>query len=144
MPAATSSMKKIKIPVGISGMMSHKEVLNAQHYREQDGWTVLAPPLAAGDDLPPPYTPEAASMVPPPSAAPASTASTTLPLAFNVPINSNIVGAAPASRTTSFARDASYCGVELGGAEGITRWTHSQTRVGKIERGAFDQKGVIF
>ncbi|KAJ6524605.1 hypothetical protein DFH09DRAFT_1329373 [Mycena vulgaris] len=33
--------------------MSHKEVSNARHYREhsreQDGWTVLAPPPAAGD-----------------------------------------------------------------------------------------------
>ncbi|KAJ6596480.1 hypothetical protein B0H10DRAFT_2232489 [Mycena sp. CBHHK59/15] len=73
--------------------MSHKEVSNARHYREhtreQDGWTVLAPPPAAGNDLPPPYTPEADSA---PSAAPAST--TALPLAFDVPINSNIVGAA--------------------------------------------------
>ncbi|KAJ7703977.1 hypothetical protein B0H17DRAFT_1127007 [Mycena rosella] len=56
--------------------MSHKDVSNTHHYqdhtREQDGWTVLAPPPAAGDDLPPPYA--------------------------------------------------------LGGAEGITRQMHSQTR----------------
>ncbi|KAJ7672015.1 hypothetical protein B0H17DRAFT_1141303 [Mycena rosella] len=90
--------------------MSHKEVSNARYYREhtreQDGWTVLAPPPAAGGDLPPPYTPEAAPVVPPPSAVLAST--TALSLAFDVPINSNIVGAAPASRTTSFTRDASF------------------------------------
>ncbi|KAJ7665516.1 hypothetical protein B0H17DRAFT_1210975 [Mycena rosella] len=92
--------------------MSHKEVSNARYYREhtreQDGWTVLAPPPAAGGDVPPPYTPEAAPVVPPPSAVLASTTGTTLPLAFDVPINSNIVGAAPASRTTSFTRDASF------------------------------------
>ncbi|KAJ7672908.1 hypothetical protein B0H17DRAFT_1141011 [Mycena rosella] len=63
--------------------MSHKKVSNARHYREhtreQDGWTVLAPPPAVGDDLPPLYT-----------------------QAVN--------------------------GVELGGAEGVTRRTHGQTR----------------
>jgi hypothetical protein len=109
--------------------MSHKEVSNARHYREhtreQDGWTVLALPPATGSDLPPPYTPEAAPVVPAPSAAPAlDTAGTMIlcflfsvivadnrkgpPLAFDVPINSNIVGVAPASRTTSFTRGASF------------------------------------
>ncbi|KAJ7211500.1 hypothetical protein C8J57DRAFT_1256754 [Mycena rebaudengoi] len=60
--------------------------------RQQDGWTVLAPPPAVEGDLPPPpYASEAALVVPVAPAAP-----------------SNIIGAAPASRTTSFARDASF------------------------------------
>ncbi|KAJ7318074.1 hypothetical protein DFH08DRAFT_820098 [Mycena albidolilacea] len=97
--------------------MSNKQVSNSRHYREhtreQDGWTVLAPPVppAVGGDLPPPppYTPEAAPVVPVALlAAPRPTAGTNLPLTFDVPINSNIIGAKLASRTMSFTRDTSF------------------------------------
>ncbi|KAJ7157859.1 hypothetical protein C8R43DRAFT_995923 [Mycena crocata] len=74
---------------------------NTSHYREhtrqQDGWTVLAPPSGPEPtgDLPPPYTPQA-----PPAAAPVADTGTTL--AFEIPINSNLVGATLVTRTKNY------------------------------------------
>ncbi|KAJ7743068.1 hypothetical protein B0H14DRAFT_2637503 [Mycena olivaceomarginata] len=58
-----------------------------EHTRQQHGWTVLAPGPPAGPELPPPYTPEAA---PQPTSAAATTAGG-VTLAFDVPVNSNII-----------------------------------------------------
>ncbi|KAJ7321651.1 hypothetical protein DFH08DRAFT_970010 [Mycena albidolilacea] len=63
-------------------------------------WT--CPP--AGLELPPPYTPEA---------APQRTSATTtmvggVTLAFNVPINSNIIGVTPVTQTVNFGRDVPF------------------------------------
>ncbi|KAJ6525563.1 hypothetical protein DFH09DRAFT_1095612 [Mycena vulgaris] len=62
-----------------------------EHTREQDGCTVLVPPPAtrAGPDLPPPYTPGPATA----SAAGALPAPTETTLDFNIPTNTNVIGA---------------------------------------------------
>ncbi|KAJ6454101.1 hypothetical protein DFH09DRAFT_1117033 [Mycena vulgaris] len=62
-----------------------------EHTREQDGCTVLVPPPAtrAGPDLPPPYTPGPATA----SAAGALPAPTETTLDFNIPTNTNAIGA---------------------------------------------------
>ncbi|KAJ6451075.1 hypothetical protein C8R45DRAFT_946477 [Mycena sanguinolenta] len=68
-----------------------------EHTRQQDGWTVLAQPPPSAD-LPPPYTPEAA-----PPGAPGS-----ILLHFDIPTNSNIVGAVPITRTKTYSRDVLF------------------------------------
>ncbi|KAJ7466515.1 hypothetical protein FB451DRAFT_1485486 [Mycena latifolia] len=70
-----------------------------EHTREQDGWTVLAPPSAAAE-LPPPYTAENT-----PAAAPVAPAVT---LPFQIPTNSNIIGVVPVTQTRKYARDAPF------------------------------------
>ncbi|KAJ7136225.1 hypothetical protein C8R46DRAFT_1361929 [Mycena filopes] len=69
-----------------------------EHTRQQDGWTVLAPPPQPEADLPPPYTPEA----PPSATATPGPASDGTTLTFEIPINSNIVGATPVTRTKNY------------------------------------------
>ncbi|KAJ7201814.1 hypothetical protein GGX14DRAFT_655038 [Mycena pura] len=74
----------------------------SSHYREntreQNGWTVLAPPLAAAE-LPPPYAAEDNLT---PAAAPAAT------LLFQIPTNSNIIGAVPVTQTKKYAHDIPF------------------------------------
>ncbi|KAJ7108408.1 hypothetical protein C8R43DRAFT_1162226 [Mycena crocata] len=74
-----------------------------EHTRQQDGWTVLAP--SPGNeptrDLPPPYTPEAA-----PAPAPVAVTGTTL--AFEIPINSNVVAATLVTRTKNYGLDVPF------------------------------------
>ncbi|KAJ6619030.1 hypothetical protein B0H10DRAFT_1947052 [Mycena sp. CBHHK59/15] len=72
-----------------------------EHTQEQDGWTVLAPPPAAAE-LPPPYATEDNSM---PAAAPVAPAAT---LPFQIPTNSNIIGAIPITQTRKYARDVPF------------------------------------
>ncbi|KAJ6607853.1 hypothetical protein B0H10DRAFT_1955897 [Mycena sp. CBHHK59/15] len=72
-----------------------------EHTQQQDGWTVLAPPPHSpepADELPPLYTPDA-----PPAPAPAA-AATGPTLNFEIPINSNVVGAALVTRTKHYGR----------------------------------------
>ncbi|KAJ6459930.1 hypothetical protein C8R45DRAFT_1180719 [Mycena sanguinolenta] len=74
-----------------------------EHTQEQDGWTVLAPPpLSSVISLPPevPAAPLAQAV------APAATTGDKLP--FDIPINSNVIGATPASRTTSYGRETPF------------------------------------
>ncbi|KAJ6582009.1 hypothetical protein B0H19DRAFT_1252155 [Mycena capillaripes] len=75
---------------------------------EQDGWTVLAPPEQP--ELPPPYAPEDPSPpAPAPAPAPAAVAAAPMLLQFQIPTNSNIVGAAvPVTRTKSYGRDVPF------------------------------------
>ncbi|KAJ6557022.1 hypothetical protein DFH09DRAFT_1084371 [Mycena vulgaris] len=72
-----------------------------EHTREQDGWTVLAPPPAAAE-LPPPYIAEDNST---PAATPI-TPTATLP--FQILTNSNIIGAVPVTQTRKYARDVPF------------------------------------
>ncbi|KAJ7349407.1 hypothetical protein DFH08DRAFT_1079711 [Mycena albidolilacea] len=81
-----------------------------EHTRQQDGWTVLAPPAAAAG-LPPPYTPEdnalpAAIPVASAPTAAATAAAATLP--FCIPTNSNFIGAVPVTRAREYARDVPF------------------------------------
>ncbi|KAJ7665714.1 hypothetical protein B0H17DRAFT_1143275 [Mycena rosella] len=73
-----------------------------EHTRQQDGWTVLVSPPAA--DLPPPYTAQDNAM---PAAAPIAPAGpATLP--FQIPTNSNIIGAVPVTLTKTYACDVPF------------------------------------
>ncbi|KAJ7358576.1 hypothetical protein DFH08DRAFT_802394 [Mycena albidolilacea] len=72
-----------------------------EHSRQQDGCTVLAPGPPAGPELPPPYTPEAA----PQRTSAAATTAGGVTLAFDVPINNNIIGATPVTQMVNFGRD---------------------------------------
>ncbi|KAJ6607801.1 hypothetical protein B0H10DRAFT_1939688 [Mycena sp. CBHHK59/15] len=83
------------------------------HTRQQEGWTVLVPPSEgppAGP--PPPYTPEDAPAAPQaavPAAATPATAGVLLP--FEIPINSNVVGAVGAAlvtRTKAYGRGVPF------------------------------------
>ncbi|KAJ7766693.1 hypothetical protein B0H16DRAFT_1717038 [Mycena metata] len=82
---------------------------NTSHYREhtrqQDGWTVLAPPPQQAGDLPPPYPPDAPALAPVQAAA-AGTAGTNL--IFQIPINSNIIGATPVTRAKTYGADVPF------------------------------------
>ncbi|KAJ6631092.1 hypothetical protein B0H10DRAFT_1938642 [Mycena sp. CBHHK59/15] len=73
-----------------------------EHTRQQDRWTVLAPPPAAqaAPDLPPPYTPEAAARIAPAAAAHPATTGTAL--AFDIPTNTNVIGAARVTRSKKY------------------------------------------
>ncbi|KAJ7782522.1 hypothetical protein DFH07DRAFT_1010891 [Mycena maculata] len=73
-----------------------------EHTRQQDGWTVLAPPES---ELPPPYTPDAELAA---ATAPAAAAPQGPTLAFDIPINSNIIGAAPVTRSKNFGREVPF------------------------------------
>ncbi|KAJ7290730.1 hypothetical protein C8J57DRAFT_1213367 [Mycena rebaudengoi] len=72
-----------------------------EHTRQQDGWTVLAPPPAA-TELPPPYTAENNSM---PAATPIAPTAT---LPFQIPTNSNIIGAVPVTQTRKYAHNVPF------------------------------------
>ncbi|KAJ7668857.1 hypothetical protein B0H17DRAFT_1335887 [Mycena rosella] len=69
------------------------------HTRQQDGWTVLAPP----PDLPPPYTQTAA---PASAAAPAAVTGTLL--CFNIPTNTNVIGAVQVTRSKKYGREVPF------------------------------------
>ncbi|KAJ7854354.1 hypothetical protein B0H13DRAFT_2358562 [Mycena leptocephala] len=81
---------------------------NPSHYREhtrqQNGWTVLAPPLEPAGEQPPPYTPETA----PQAAAPVDVAATGPTLSFEIPINSNIIGATPVTHTKKYGHTVPF------------------------------------
>ncbi|KAJ7710631.1 hypothetical protein B0H17DRAFT_1123757 [Mycena rosella] len=74
-----------------------------EHMREQDGWTVLAPPPDPAGDQPPPYTPEALPQVAIPAVA-----ATEPTLAFEIPINSNVIGAASVTRSKKYGRNVPF------------------------------------
>ncbi|KAJ7095693.1 hypothetical protein B0H15DRAFT_946270 [Mycena belliarum] len=74
-----------------------------EHTRQQDGWTVLVPPTpSAAPELPPPYTPEDNSIPAAPALPPGPT------LLFQIPTNSNIIGAAPVTKTKKWAGDVPF------------------------------------
>ncbi|KAJ6564862.1 hypothetical protein DFH09DRAFT_1081977 [Mycena vulgaris] len=69
------------------------------HNRQQDGWTVLAPP----PDLPPPYTQAAA-----PASAAAPTAVTGTSLCFNIPTNTNVIGAVQITQSKKYGCEVPF------------------------------------
>ncbi|KAJ7767405.1 hypothetical protein DFH07DRAFT_954911 [Mycena maculata] len=75
---------------------------NPSHYREhtrqQDGWTFLAPE----PELPPPYTPDA------PPVTPASAVPAGITLTFQIPTNSNTIGAPPITQTKKYGRNVPF------------------------------------
>ncbi|KAJ7449480.1 hypothetical protein B0H11DRAFT_2078847 [Mycena galericulata] len=91
-----------------------------EHTRQQDGWTVLASPPGAnaGADLPPPYTPEAA---PAPAAAPPAAGPTGTALSFEIPTNTNVIGATRVARTKKYTRGVPFnvAFVEICGIMGL-------------------------
>ncbi|KAJ7257606.1 hypothetical protein C8J57DRAFT_1647254 [Mycena rebaudengoi] len=82
-----------------------------EHTRQQDGWTVLVPPPAANrSDLPPPYT-----AAPAPAIAPAVASANgavihgePVTLSFDIPINSNVIGVTPVTRTKKYGRQVPF------------------------------------
>ncbi|KAF8203435.1 hypothetical protein K438DRAFT_2100978 [Mycena galopus ATCC 62051] len=81
------------------------------HYRDhtiqQDGWTVLAPPPAPENPgLPPPYTPEAPAG--PDIAVVTAAAFGGSQLAFDVPTNTNVIGAAQITRSKKYGRGVPF------------------------------------
>ncbi|KAJ7040160.1 hypothetical protein C8F04DRAFT_1178256 [Mycena alexandri] len=76
-----------------------------EHTRQQDGWTVLATPPTNREELPPPYTPAPVQASAP--VAPAS-ANGDITLPFDIPINSNVIGATPVSRTKHYGRAVAF------------------------------------
>ncbi|KAJ7041413.1 hypothetical protein C8F04DRAFT_1230450 [Mycena alexandri] len=72
------------------------------HTRQQDGWTVLVPPAGA----PPPYTPEDNAPAASQAAANPVPAGPLLP--FEIPINSNVVGATLVTRTKAYGRGVPF------------------------------------
>jgi hypothetical protein len=72
-----------------------------EHTRQQDGWTVLAPPPAMAE-LPPPYAAEDNATR---AAVPVGPAAT---LSLQIPTNSNIIGAVSVSRTRKYACDVPF------------------------------------
>ncbi|KAJ7174308.1 hypothetical protein C8R46DRAFT_1214515 [Mycena filopes] len=80
-----------------------------EHTAQQDGWTVLVPPpqnpppLPENQGLPPPYTPEAVETV-----APAVAAATGTQLAFDVPTNTNVIGATQITRSKKYGRGVPF------------------------------------
>ncbi|KAJ7245970.1 hypothetical protein C8J57DRAFT_1241756 [Mycena rebaudengoi] len=81
-----------------------------EHTRQQDGWTVLAPlPGTEPTELPPPpYTEEATAEAA--SSAPAATAAVApeITLCFELPTNTNIIGAAVVTRTKNYGRNVPF------------------------------------
>ncbi|KAJ7280771.1 hypothetical protein C8J57DRAFT_1220061 [Mycena rebaudengoi] len=77
-----------------------------EHTRQQDGWTVLAPP--PGPELPPPYTPEAAPQDSNAAAGLGFTSMRDVTLAFDIPINSTIIGAQPVTQTKHYGRNVPF------------------------------------
>ncbi|KAJ7757648.1 hypothetical protein B0H16DRAFT_1824079 [Mycena metata] len=74
-----------------------------EHTRQQDGWTVLATPPANREDLPPPYTP-----APAPVQVATASGNGEITLPFDIPINSNVIGATPVSRTKHYGRAVAF------------------------------------
>ncbi|KAJ7803753.1 hypothetical protein B0H14DRAFT_2613038 [Mycena olivaceomarginata] len=121
-------------------MQSNNSSHYCDHTRQQDGWTVLAPPPQQ-DELPPPYTPEVQQ--PPPIVAATKTSSIELilrqGLTFEIPTNSNIIGATPVTRTkiygiavpfaVGYGEICQMMGLDLATARISYKWDNKRTNV---------------
>ncbi|KAJ7653428.1 hypothetical protein B0H17DRAFT_1147140 [Mycena rosella] len=100
-----------------------------EHTRQQDGWTVLASPPAGPEpaihnELPPPYTPVGAAVAPavaPVAALAPAPVTGGVTLSFEIPINSNVIGATPVTRTKNYGRAVPFASgyTEICGVMGV-------------------------